>query len=128
MKKKIIIIVSAILLIALTFTVTVMAENSGLIDGIKSKMKDGINASTDAKIDAATTIIQDKLEEELSAVLTYQSGRVNDAVGIYFDEKLENISTSESFANAAQEVSLYANQLIIEEKARIDQILEDLLS
>lgn len=128
-KKKIIIaIVVALILIAGTFTITVLAENGGLIDGIKSKMKTNVNASTDAKIEAATAQIQAKVEEEMSAVLTYQTGRINGELGKYIDDKIENLSTGETFNNASQEVVVYATQLIAEEKARIDQVIEDMLS
>lgn len=129
MKKKIIItIVAAILLIAGTFTGTVLAENNGLIDGIKSKMKTNIESNTDAKIEAASAAIQSSIETALSDVLTYQSGRVNTEINKYINDKIQNISASESMNDISQDIVLYATQLIAEEKARVDQIIEDMLN
>jgi hypothetical protein len=127
MKKKFVAIIVGVAVLC-TLTGTVLAENTGLIDGIKAKMKTNINASTDAKLEAANTKIQEEVEKSLSDVLTYQSNRVNGEVEKYINEQVANLSTSASFNNAAQEVVVYATQLITEEKARVDQAIADMLS
>jgi predicted PurR-regulated permease PerM len=128
MKKKIIIVAVAILLIIVTFTGTVLAENTGLIDGIKSKMKTTVNNNTNALLEAANIKIQDEVEKQFSDVVTYQSNRANNEISTYINAQVENLSTSASFNNAAQEIVVYTTQLIAEEKTRVDQAIANMLN
>ena len=119
--------VAAILLIVSTFTVTVLAEGNGLLDNIKASMKTDINTKTNEKLDQANEYIQTTVEDALTDVRTYQTNRANTEIGKYLDEQLTSVGTSGAVNTAANEISAYTNQLIAEEKARVDQAIKDFL-
>jgi ethanolamine transporter EutH len=127
MKKKIVIAVAIVLVVVSVFTVTVFANESGLLDNIKSAMKSDIDTTTDSKIEKANEYIQSSIEKQLTDVRTYQTNRANTEIGKYLDEKLNNIATSGAVNTAANEISAYTNQIITEEKARVDQAIADFL-
>jgi hypothetical protein len=127
MKKKIVIAIAVLLVIVSVLIGTALASGTGLLDNIKSAMKSDISASTDSKIEKANAYIETTIEKQLTNTKTDQTNRANLEIGKYVDEQLSTIQTSDAVNKASNEISAYTNQIIAEEKARVDQAITDFL-
>jgi len=124
MLKKVTCISVAVLIV---FCAGVALGQTDFLYGAFGKVEVGVKGNTDRLIAEVSQQVSNKVDEIMDAEATQQIDRANTDIETYLEQKLSEIEDNEGIAEIKHCVGYLTDNLIEEEKGRINDVIEGIM-
>lgn len=127
MSKKILTILSVILIVAVSFTVGAYASGTGLLGGPWGSIESDVKDNTDDIIEGLEDALTAQVGEALNGTVEQETTRANREIDIYYNNILDGLDDNPKMNSLKGDLQDMTNSLIAGEKARINSAVEQIL-